>query len=132
MTRTVLLAAAILAALLLAACSSSPAPITAHGKVTVDYTDPAVGDDLSDGSQVVIVNSAGTVIGNGTLAAVSSGAGMLGIGQEDVFSFKVTVPGGLPRYGVQVGGTSHGTVWETAAQMKAGPALALDETTGGL
>jgi hypothetical protein len=132
MPRTVPLAAAILAALLLAGCSSSPAPIAAHGKVTVDYTDPAAGDDLSDGSQVVIVNSAGTVVGNGTLTAVSSGPGLLGIGQEDVFSFKVTVPGGLPRYGIQVGGTSHGTVWETAAQMQSGPALSIDETTGGL
>jgi hypothetical protein len=133
MTRSVPLAAAVLAALLLAACSSSPAPITAHGKVTVEYTDPGAGaDDLSDGSQVVIVNSAGTVIGNGTLTATSSGPGLLGIGQEDVFSFKVTVPGGQPRYGIQVGGTSHGTVWESAAQMQSGPALDIDETTGGL
>jgi hypothetical protein len=133
MTRSVPLAAA-LAVLLLAACSSSPAPITAHGKVTVDYTDPAAGgaDDLSDGSQVVIVNSAGTVIGNGTLTATSSGPGIDGLGEEDVFSFKVTVPGGQPRYGIQVGGTSHGTLWETAAQMNAAPALAIDETTGGL
>lgn len=133
MTRSVPLAAAVLAVLLLAACSSSPAPITAHGKVTVEYTAPgAGGDDLSDGSQVVIVNSSGTVIGNGTLTATSSGPGIDNIGEQDVFSFKVQVPGGQPRYGIQVGGTSHGTLWETAAQMKAGPALAIDETTGGL
>jgi len=129
MTRSVPLAAAVLAALLLAACSSSPAPITAHGTVTVDYTSS---DDLSGGSQVVIVNSAGTVVGNGTLTATSSGPGTDGLAQQDVFSFKVQVPGGLARYGIQVGGTSHGTLWETAAQMKAGPALAIDETTGGL
>ena len=133
MTRFVPLAAVVLAALLLAGCSSSPAPITSQGKVTVEYTDPgAGGDDLSDGSQVVVVNSSGTVIGNGTLATVSSGPGMDNIGEQDVFSFKVQVPGGLARYGIQVGGTSHGTLWETAAQMKAGPALAIDETTGGL
>jgi hypothetical protein len=84
------------------------------------------------GSQVVVVNSSGTVIGNGTLAAVSSGPGIDNFGEEDVFSFKLTVPGGLARYGIQVGGTSHGTVWESAAQMQSGPALDIDESTGGL
>lgn len=124
------LLAAVTAALLAAGgCLSGPASITANGKVTVDYTG-STGDDLSDGSQVVIVNSAGTVIGTGTLALKHSGPGLLNIGEEDVFSFKVTVPGGLPRYGIQVGGTSHGTVWDSAAQMKSGPALSLDETTG--
>ena len=29
-------------------------------------------------------------------------------------------------------GTGHGTVWETAAQMQTDPALAIDETPGGL
>jgi hypothetical protein len=128
MKRTGLFLAAVTVALLTAAgCSSSPAPINAHGTVTVDYTSA---DDLSDGSQVVIVNSAGTVVGNGTLALKHSGPGLLNIGEEDVFSFTVTVPGGLPRYGIQVGGTSHGTVWNSTAQMKSGPALSLDETTG--
>jgi hypothetical protein len=128
MTKTGLFLAAVTVVLLTAVgCSSSPAPINAHGTVTVDYTSS---DDLSDGSQVVIVNSAGTVVGNGTLALKHSGPGMLGIGEEDVFSFTVAVPGGLPRYGIQVGGTSHGTVWDSAAQMKSGPALSLDETTG--
>ena len=118
------------AGLAIAACSSGPAPITAHGKITVDYTDPSVGDDLSDGSQVVVVNSAGTVVGTGTLAVKSSGPGLDNIGSEDVFTFQVTVPGGLPRYGIQVGGTSHGTVWQSAAQMQSGPALSIDESTG--
>jgi hypothetical protein len=125
------LAAAVLG---IAGCSSSPAPITAKGTVTVDYTDPSMGgtaDDLADGDQVVIVNSAGTVIGNGTLATVSSGPGIDNIGDEDVFSFKVTVPGGLPRYGIQVNGTRHGTLWESAKQMQSGPGLLIDETTDG-
>jgi hypothetical protein len=130
MKRTGFLLAAVTAALLAAAgCSSSPAPINAHGTVTVDYTG-SVGDDLSDGSQVVIVNSAGTVVGNTTMTLKHSGPGLLNFGEEDVFSFTVTVPGGLPRYGIQVGGTSHGTVWDSAAQMKSGPALSLDETAG--
>ena len=128
MKRTGLSLAAVAAVLLAAAgCSSSPAPITAHGTVTVDYTSS---DDLSGGSQVVIVNSAGTVVGNGTLTLRHSGPGLLNFGEEDVFGFTVTVPGGLPRYGIQVGGTSHGTVWDSAAQMKTGPSLSLDETTG--
>jgi len=128
-TITTALAGTALAFLALAACSSAPATISAHGTVTVDYTG-STGDDISDGSQVVVVNSSGTVIGNGTLTLKHSGPGLLNIGEEDDFTFTVTVPGGLARYGVQVGGTSHGTVWETAAQMKAGPALSIDESTG--
>jgi len=126
-TSTALAGAALTTMALLAAagCSSAPAA------VAVDYT--AAGDDnLSDGSQVVVVNSAGTVVGNGTLALRHAGAAPFNIGMEDDFTFAVTVPGGLPRYGIQVGGTAHGTVWQTAAQMKSGPALSIDETTGGL
>lgn len=133
MTKTGFFLATVTAATLVAGCSSSPAPINAHGTVTVDYTDPSMGgtaDDLSGGDQVVIVNSAGAVIGTGTLAVVSSGPGLDDIGDEDVFSFKVTVPGGLPRYGIQVNGTKHGTLWDSAAQMKSGPGVEIDETTG--
>ena len=132
-TSTALAGAALTTMALLAAagCSSAPAAIAAHGTVAVDYT--SAGDDnLSDGSQVVVVNSAGTVVGNGTLALRHAGAAPFNIGMEDDFTFAVTVPGGLPRYGIQVGGTAHGTVWQTAAQMKSGPALSIDETTGGL
>jgi hypothetical protein len=127
MIRPVLLAAA--CAVLIGGCSSAPAPITAHGTVTVDYTSS---DDLSDGSQVVIVNSAGTVVGNGTLALKHSGPGLDGLDEEDVFGFTVTVPGGLPRYGIQVNGTRHGTLWDSASQMKSGPGVEIDETAGGL
>ncbi|HMG61390.1 MAG TPA: hypothetical protein VK599_00435 [Streptosporangiaceae bacterium] len=132
-TSPALAGAALTAMALLAAagCSSAPAAIAAHGTVAVDYT-AAGGDNLSDGSQVVIVNSAGTVVGNGTLAIGHAGAAPFNLGMEDDFTFTVTVPGGLPRYGIQVGGAGHGTVWETAAQMKAGPGLSIDETTGGL
>jgi hypothetical protein len=125
-------AAAALPLLLLAGCSSSPAQITAHGKLAVDY-DTSAGDDLSDGSQVVVVNSAGTVVGNATLTQVSTPAGapvFLGDSEDD-FAFKVTVPGGLPRYGIQIGGTGHGTTWESAGQMTSGPSLEIDETTAG-
>lgn len=136
MTKTFCIAAlAGVLAVSAAACSSGPGTIASHGTVTVDYTsaaDGGAGDDLSGGSQVVVVNSAGTVVGNGTLAVKSSGPGLDNIGSEDVFTFSVTVPGGLPRYGIQVGGTGHGTVWESAAQMKSGPALTIDETTGAL
>jgi hypothetical protein len=134
--RTLFISAALAAGTIsfAAACSSGPAPITAHSTMTVDYTMSGfyggAGDDLSDGSQVVIVNSAGTVIGTGALTT-TSGTSLGGGDMKDTFSFTMKVPGGLPRYGIQVGGTSHGTVWESAQQMRSGPALTLDETTDG-
>ena len=133
-TTGLLLAAVAAASLTVAGCSSSPAPITARGTITVYYTstsDGGAGDDLADGDQVVVVNASGTVIGTGTLALQNSGTGLDGMAEQDVFSFKVTVPGALPRYGIQVGGTSHGTVWDSAAQMQSGPALTLDLTADG-
>jgi hypothetical protein len=134
-SRTALISAllAVGIASMVTACSSSPAPIAAHGSITVDYTLPfggGTGDDLSDGDQVVVVNSAGTVMGTGTLST-AGGKSLGGAGFEDIFGFMVKVPGGLPRCGIQIDGTSHGTVWESVQQMKSGPALTLDETTNG-
>lgn len=45
------------------------------------------------------------------------------------FSFTVSVPGGLPRYGIQVG-QNWGTVWESASEMQKGPALTLGSLSG--
>lgn len=132
MRKTGFLLATVTATLVIG-CSSSPAAITAHGTVAVDYTGTETGgpgDDLSGGDQVVIVNSAGAVVGTTTLSLQKSGPGLDDFGDEDVFSFTVTVPGGLARYGIQVNGTRHGTLWDSAAQMKSGPALSIDETTG--
>lgn len=114
-----------------AACGSSPGTITSHGTMAVDFNigGGVLGnesDPFSDGTQVVVVNSAGTVIGSSTLHA--AGTSLLGgVFPEDRYTFTVTVPGGLPRYGLQVGGTGHGTIWETPAQMSK-PALNLDLT----
>ena len=113
-----------------AACGS-PGTITSHGTMAVDFSIGGgvlgnASDPFSDGTQVVVVNSAGTVIASSTLHA--AGTSLLGgVFPEDRYTFTVTVPGGLPRYGIQVGGTGHGTIWETPAQMIR-PALNLDLT----
>lgn len=110
----------------LAACGG-PGTITSHGTMTVDYG-MTTGDPFAgSGAQVVVVNSAGTVIASTTLLAGRAGASPLGTGFQDDYTFTVTVPGGEPRYGIQVGGTNHGTIWETPAEM-AHPALSLDLT----
>ncbi len=131
------LAAATLAAIAggTAACSSSPGTITGHGTMTVNYGTgigllggTAGSDPYSDGTQVVVVDSHGTVVASTALTAVKAGRVMLGgMFIEDSYTFTVTVPGGLPRYGIQVGGTNHGTIWETPAEMTH-PALTLDLT----
>lgn len=105
--------------------------ITAHGSLTVDYSQ-SLGDDIQDGAGVVVINSAGTVIANGVLKFKTTDDMGLLIGEADLFTFTVQVPGGLPRYGIQVQGVNHGTVWFSATQMKAGPGLSLDETDSGL
>jgi len=45
-----------------------------------------------------------------------------------VFDFMLTVPAGLPGYGIAVG-TGHGVAWFSAAQMLAGPVLTLGSLT---
>lgn len=121
-----------------AACSSSsapaPAPIVSHGTIEtttniLSGTTPADAyPDITDGSQVVVVSSQsnGTeviVIATGSLTfknAVNGGAA----GIANYYTFTVTVPGGLVRYGIEIG-HDRGTIWETLAQMKQGPSLCL-------
>ena len=143
-----LIAAAIVAAVL-AGCSSGPPPVKSHGTITL-MANPLGGDpvseaypDVTDGSQVIITDSSGKVIGTGTLSP--------DIGQESVlrqmtaaslkvdadllapdivvYQFAVTVPGGLDRYGVKVG-QNRGTIYETAKEMKNGPSLTLGSLSG--
>ncbi len=125
------------AAITLAACGGSPAAMTSHGTMGVTYSTgtgllggtPGI-DPFSDGTQVVVIDSKGTVIGTGTLASYTDKANQAvvaalgGSVAEDDYKFTVTVPGGETRYGIQVG-TGHGTVWVTPAEMKKGPALTL-------
>ncbi len=116
------------------ACSASAPPpaIVAHGtmETTTNILD---GDtpseaypDIRAGTQVIVVGSSGTVIATGTLAYVSSGEASAVTPWADYFAFTVTVPGGLPRYGIEVG-NGHGTVWESAAEMRHGPILCLGD-----
>lgn len=113
----------------LAACSSGPAQVKVKGTVEVDYsTSSGVSDPYSDGTQVVVYNSDNQVIATGTLANQSF-SGSVFADEADTYTFSVTVPDGLPRYGIEVGG-QHGIVWESEAQMKAGPGLTLDLTGG--
>jgi len=103
--------------------------------------------DITSGSQVIVTDSSGTVIGTGMLSydkaktfalttgtavilAKKTGASASGIASalsQDVaiYDFSVSgLPGGLVRYGIKVG-HNRGTIWFTAAQMKAGPGLTL-------
>ena len=115
--------------LLAGACGSQAAPITAHGALEVAVS-PNDGEstsqaypDINPGSQVTVINSGNDVIATGTLVFGHIDATQ---GETDYYTFTVTVPAGLPRYGIQVG-NGHGTIWESAAQMKAGPSLCLGD-----
>jgi hypothetical protein len=129
------IAAAAAAAALIAGCGSGPGSITAKGTAqdcTGSYT---------DGTQVAVTDSTGKVLATGALAADNSRQAQQLISGYDalqvqlgslsgansgmaVYDFTVTVPGGQPRYGITIG-SSHGTIWETPAQMRSGPGLSL-------
>jgi hypothetical protein len=122
---------------LIACGSSASAAITSKGTVVVDYTATGplwggTGDDLSSGSQVVILNPAGDVIGSGNLNLTNTttmpGETAASGDFEDTLTWNVSVPGGLDRFGVRI--TSHGTLWYSASQIK-NPSISLDETTDG-
>jgi hypothetical protein len=133
----------------LAACSSSPPPITAHGTLMVEtgllsgLTAQSAYPDITDGSQVTVTDSSGTVIGSGdlsysepkTLELVLAASAKMGQNastvasalSQDVAVYTFTVsglPGGEQRYGIKAG-QNRGTIWFTASQMKSGPQLTL-------
>ena len=123
-------ALALAALLALTACGGS-GQVTVHG--TEDVTvNPAGGvpvqqafPDVTNGSQVTVVDPSGKVIGTGTLsytkADTTAGASLQ---WAMVYGFTVTVPTGEARYGIQVG-HGRGTVWFTPQQMAKGPVLSL-------
>ncbi len=77
--------------------------------------------DITAGSAVRVVDSSGTVIGAGTLAASDPSSW----GPQDaVYAFVVTVPAGQPRYGIEIG-RNRGTEWFTEDQMRKGPSLSV-------
>jgi len=75
--------------------------------------------DITNGSQVAAVNSSGTGIATGTLSYKSATDSPYR-GMANYFTFVVSVPGGMPRHGIQVG-HNRGTVWESSQQMRQGP-----------
>ena len=131
--------AAIALAAALTACSSGPPPVTSHGTLTL-YVDPLGGTslqdsypDITDGSQVVVTDSSGKVIGTGTLnydqrqsaATAAVEAAIMGPGMTAaefapdvaVYTFTVSgLPGGLPRYGIKVG--NRAVHWEGMSAIK--------------
>jgi hypothetical protein len=148
--RTPLVAATALAVLFLAASCAT----VSHGHQTVrghqvvliipDAENTSiVFPDVAPGTPVTVRDGHGHRIGSGELAfndaATTSDWEKFNTDPENggnfvaVFDFTVTVPAGLPRYGVTVG-TGHGVAWFSAAQMLAGPVLtigSLQFDTGG-
>ena len=130
---------------------STAPPITSHGTVAL-YLNPLSGlnmqdayPDITDGSQVTVSDSTGKVIGTGTLSYSSADTLTFlieALGQEKgtgltatelapdvaIYTFTVTVPGGLDRYGITVG-KNRGVIYESASQMK-DPGLTLGSLSG--
>lgn len=112
--------------------------IAAHGSMEVDdfngscLTDPGF-SDITQGTQVVVTNSGGQVVGTSALnySAQDSAAqsGLQSGLSVCIYTFTVSVPGGLPRYGITV--SHRGTVWFTATQMSKGPGLSLSSGGSG-
>lgn len=119
--KRLLLALAVGLVLLVGCGSSAPPGFTSHGTLDVStglFSGGSPSDlfpTISDGVQVTVVNSSNTVIGTGTLHQVSSPAET--VGQTDSYTFTVAnLPGGLTRYGFEIGGK--GTVWDTPSEAK--------------
>ena len=137
------------AGIIISALSGSTAPpVTSHGTVTL-YSGLLSGlnvqdsyPDITSGSQVTVTDSAGKVIGTGTLSYSSAQTSALVLlsalaaklpsydftQDVAVYTFTVTVPGGLDRYGLTVG-RNRGIIYESASQMKV-PALTLGSLSG--
>lgn len=132
--RSLLIAAVAIVAIgggLIFGLTSGPGSITAHGTEMVcgnllQGTTPSDYADITDGTQVVVTDPSGKVIGNGALTSappVSASAGGLTL-TDYLYNFTVTVPGGEARYGISIG-QNRGTVWFTPDQMAKGPGVSL-------
>jgi hypothetical protein len=129
------LVAVIAAAVVVAGCGG-PGTFTAHGTdlVCADITSgTSAADaypDISDGGQVTVTDSTGKVIGTGTLVSTPVPTKVASLGGASVaeffgsYKFSVTVPGGLQRYGIQIG-QNRGTVWFSPSKMQSGPSVSL-------
>jgi len=135
-TGAVIVAIGIVVTLLLTL--SGAGSITAHGSMEVDdftgscLTDPGF-SDITQGTQVVVTNSGGQVVGTSALnydAQDSAAQSGLQPGLSVcIYTFTVSVPGGLSRYGITV--SHRGTVWFTVAQMSKGPGLSISSGGSG-
>jgi hypothetical protein len=120
------------------AVTSGPGSFTAHGTEEVCVDAP----DITDDTQVTVLDSAGHVLGTGSLAEDNSPEATKLITQYDalqvslgsfgnsgpgmsIYTFTVTgLPGGQARYGIAVG-QNRGTVYFTEQQMRSGPGVNL-------
>lgn len=122
--------AAAAAVLAVVALGASGPPLKVHGDMEVLESCLSAGTDYPDiasGAQVVITDASGNVLAVTALGSMKDITTALN-GVCD-YPFTVTVPPGLPRYGVAIG-HDRGTVWFTASQMRRGPALSLSPPAG--
>ncbi len=123
----------------LAGCSASGTmTVSGHEVVVIDPDNNTeiwgIFPDVGAKTPVTVLNGAGRIIGSATLRFephVSARDGAKYNSDSEnvsdfiaVYSFTVSVPRGLARYGIKIG-SSHGTVWLSAAQMSGGPVLTL-------
>ncbi len=112
------------------------AGVFGQGQITVHGTMEVAGGvldssqnypDISDGTQVVVLDPSGKVIATGQLSFDSKATKIFSklgaFGAETVYDFTVTVPSGESRYGIVV--SHRGTIWFTPKQMQKGPGLSL-------
>lgn len=112
--------------------AGSPGQVMSKGGIEVDTSVDDASQDPCDGAQVIILAPSGSVIGSASLHAGPTTESAV-LGQEEIstmYTWKMALPP-ESRYGIQACGTSHGTQWETPAQVKAGTSLDLDLTDFG-
>lgn len=128
----------VLAALLGLWASGGAMTVTGHEVVVIDPDNnteiAGVFPDIRARTPVTVLNSAGRVVGSGVLRFephVSARDGAKYNSDSEnvsdfiaVYSFTVSVPRGLARYGLKIG-SNHGTAWLSAAQMSGGAVLTL-------
>lgn len=138
--KPVLIAAAALAAVLVIVVVLLATGVFGGGTMTVHGSFQVAGNplqsgqnypDISDGTQVVVTDPSGKVIGTSSLSFDAKATSVLNktlgslshLAGETIYDFTVTVPAGEPRYGITVG--HRGTIWFTPQEMSKGPGLSL-------
>jgi hypothetical protein len=124
------LALVIAALAAVAACGSTPAPITAQGTIQVSINELAniaspgsATNPFQNGGTVTVISGTGAVLAEGPITPAANVGAAEGSTAVLNFQFKLSVPGGQPRYGVELSGVP-GVIWETPQQMQH-PALSV-------